>query len=112
VFNHDINDPTMEEVAASHTVDGEKEPPQHYVEANLNHTEQVHVNSDVDINVHTNGEKNVDPNMEHLDEILLEKVEDNSDGEEMTYIRIHDKIKNIVDPFKNTQAWQSSKSQP
>ena len=58
---------------------------------------------------------NVDPNMEHLDQILVKTTEDSSKDEEMTYISIDDKIKSLVDPFKkfkNTQAWQSSKSQP
>jgi len=31
---------------------------------------------------------NVDPNMEHLDQILMETVEDNSEDEKMTYISI------------------------
>jgi len=96
-------------------VDGQKEQPQDCVQANLNPNEQVPVDSNVQINVQTNMEKNVDPNVEHLDEILLETVEDNSDDEKLTYISIHDMIKSLVDPFKkfkNTQVGQSSKSQP
>ena len=115
MFNHDINDPTMEEVTTSHTVNEEKEPAQHCVEANLNHTKQVPVNSDVEIIVQPNVKMNVDPNMEHLDQILLETLEDSNEDKEMTYISINDRIKSLVDAFKkfkNTQAGQSSKSQP
>jgi len=43
---------------------------------------------------------NVDPNMEHLDQILVKTTEDSSKDEEMTYISIDDRIKSLVDPFK------------
>ena len=59
---------------------------------NLNPNEQVLVDSDVHMNVQTNLEKNVDANGEHLDEILLETIEDISDDEQLTYISIDDKI--------------------
>jgi len=105
----------MEEVAASYKVDIGKEPPQEPVQQQMNHTEPVTVNPDVEPIVQQNVKMNVDSNLEHLDEILLQTVEDSSEDEEMTYISIDDKIKSLVDPFKkfkNTQAWQSSKSQP
>ncbi|QCE03646.1 hypothetical protein DEO72_LG8g1671 [Vigna unguiculata] len=47
-----------------------------------------------------NLEMNVDPNMEHLDQILVETVDDSIEDEEMTYISIDDRIKSLVDPFK------------
>jgi len=103
----------MEDVAASHRVDIEKEPPQQLVQEQINHTKPL--NSDVQPIVYQNMEMNVDSNMEHLDQILVQTVEDSSEDEEMTYISIDDRIKSLVDPFKkfkNTQAWQLSKSQP
>jgi len=54
-------------------------------------------------------------NMEYLDQILVQTVEDSNEDEEMTYMSIDDRIKRLVYPFKkfkNTQAGQSSKSQP
>jgi len=88
-------------------MDGQNEQPQDCVQANLNPNEQVPTYNDVHINVQTNMEKNVVPNVEHLDEVFLETVEDSSDDERLTYISIYDKIKSLVDPFKkfkNTQA--------
>ncbi|QCD94336.1 hypothetical protein DEO72_LG5g2419 [Vigna unguiculata] len=81
----------------------------------MNHTEPVAVNPDVEPIVQQNVEMNVDSNLEHLKKILLQTVEDSSEDEEMTYISIDDRIKSLVDSFKkfkNTQAGQSSKSQP
>jgi len=57
----------MEEVAASHLVDIEKEPPQQPVQEQMNHTEPVTVNHDVQPIVQQNMEMNVDSNMEHVD---------------------------------------------
>jgi len=57
----------------------------------------------------------MDPNMEHLDQILVQTIKDSSEDEKITYISINDRIKSLVDPFKkfkNTQAGQSSKPQP
>jgi len=73
-------------------MEGQKEQTQDCVQANLNPNEQVLVDSDVHMNVQTNLEKNVDANGEHLDEILLETIEDISDDEQLTYISIDDKI--------------------
>jgi len=42
----------------------------------------------------------VDSNMEHLDQILVQTVEDNSEDEEMTYTSIDDRIESLVNPFK------------
>ena len=115
MFKHDISDPTMEEVATSHTVDVEKEPTQKCVQPHMNHTEPVLVNNDVEAILQQNVKMNVDPNMEHLDQILVKTVEGISEEEDMTYISIYDKIKSLIDPFKkfkNTQLGQLSKSQP
>jgi len=105
----------MEEVESTHMVDVEKEPAQQPVQPQMNHTEPLIVNHDVQPIVQKNVEMNVDPNMEHLDQILVQTVKDSSEDEEMTYISIDDRIKSLVDSFKkfkNTKVGQSSKSQP
>jgi len=91
-------------------MEGQKEHVKDCVQINFNPNVEVNMDNDVHINEHTILEKNVDANVEHLDDILLNTVEDNSDDEQLTYNSVHDMIKCLVDPFKkfkNTRSGQS-----